>query len=79
MLESEAFKHVFREYERVRDLHGHFNSNHEGYAVILEEMDELWDTIKGNRGAFPTRKEAIHVGAMAVRFLIDLCPSMDGN
>ena len=26
--------------------HKPFNSTHEGYAVILEEMDELWDEVK---------------------------------
>jgi len=25
-----------------------FNSSHEGYAVILEELDELWDVVKLN-------------------------------
>ena len=27
---------------------GPFNSTHEGYAVIKEELDELWDEIKKN-------------------------------
>lgn len=25
-----------------------FNSSHEGYAVILEELDELWEVVKLN-------------------------------
>lgn len=48
-----------------------FNSAHEGYAVILEELDELWDAVKAN-DAHHARKEAVQVAAMAVRFLIDV-------
>lgn len=52
-----------------------FNSAHEGYAIILEELDELWEVIKlkqetPNRD-LKIRKEAIQVAAMAVRFLLD--------
>lgn len=53
-----------------------FNSVHEGYAVILEELDELWQEIKKQKEArskLALRREAIHVAAMAVRFLIDCC------
>lgn len=49
------------------------NSPHEAYAVILEELDELWDEIKPNRGrSYRARDEAIQVAAMAVRYLIDI-------
>lgn len=51
-------------------------SFHEGYAVILEEVDELWDEIKKNKPCGPcVRKEVIQVAAMALRFLIDTKPS----
>jgi hypothetical protein len=52
-----------------------FNSAHEGYAVILEELDELkaevWKNSK-TRDLVAMRKEAIQVGAMALRFLVDV-------
>jgi hypothetical protein len=48
-----------------------FNSAHEGYAVILEELDELWDAVKEN-DIDHARKEAVQVAAMAVRFLVDI-------
>lgn len=48
-----------------------FNSAHEGYAVILEELDEAWDEIKRNDLA-AARKEMIQVAAMALRFLLDV-------
>ena len=53
--------------------HAPMHSVHEGYAVILEEVDELWDEVKRQTiddGAM--RKEALHVAAMAVRFLLDI-------
>lgn len=53
-----------------------FNSGHEGYAVILEELDELWTEIRSNQTTLGRndrmRKEAIQVAAMALRFLVDM-------
>jgi hypothetical protein len=52
---------------------GPFNSVHEGYAVILEELDELWAAIKDKKSNDEALlKEAIQVGAMAMRFVYDL-------
>lgn len=48
-----------------------FNSGHEGWAVIQEELDELWDAVKANDMTH-AREEAVQVGAMALRFIIDL-------
>lgn len=48
-----------------------FNSAHEGFAVLKEEVDELWDEVKGN-DPMRASEEAVQVGAMAVRFLTDL-------
>jgi|SRR5581483_7496764 len=48
-----------------------FNSSHEGYAVIAEELDELWDDVKANDVEHAIR-EAIQVGAMAIRFVADM-------
>ena len=50
-------------------------SQHEGYAILLEEVDELWEAVrlKQSNPDRPTRirKEAIQVAAMAMRFLKD--------
>jgi hypothetical protein len=51
----------------------------EGYAVMLAEFDDLWDEIKDLRSksmaiqSAHLRHEAVHVAAMAVRFLVDIC------
>lgn len=48
-------------------------SPHEGYAVLLEELDELWDEVKANHPerSERMRKEAIQVAAMAIRFVLE--------
>lgn len=59
-----------------------FNSPPEGYAVILEEVDELWDEIRKRhalRSVDAMREEAIQIAAMAVRFVVDLCIPTDGS
>jgi hypothetical protein len=49
------------------------NSAHEGWAVIWEELDELWTEVRGN-DPVRAREEAVQVAAMAVRFLLDVSP-----
>lgn len=48
------------------------SSAHEAYAVLLEEVDELWDAIKANEPKDRLRAEAIQVGAMAMRFVMEV-------
>lgn len=53
-----------------------FNSAHEGYAVLLEEVDELWDHVKTNqkrRNHEAMRKECVQIAAMAMRFALEVC------
>ncbi len=52
------------------------NSAHEGFAVLAEEVDELWDEVKvrqPDRDLAKMTKEATQAAAMAVRFLVDVC------
>lgn len=50
-----------------------FNSYHEGYAVIKEEVDELWDEIKKkNHDKNNLLKESLQVATMAIRFILDM-------
>lgn len=49
-------------------------SLHEGYAVLLEEVDELWDEVKkkaSKRDLVKVRDEARQIAAMAVRLIVD--------
>ena len=48
-----------------------FHSAHEGFAILKEEVDELWTEIKANN-RYNMLNECIQVAAMAVRFLVDI-------
>lgn len=65
---------ISAEVARATAKHPSMCSAHHGYAVIKEELDELWDEIKADRGTFDSaRKEAIQIAATAVRYLLDVC------
>ena len=52
------------------------NSAHEGYAVLLEEVDELKAHVwmkQSKRDYAAMRKEAIQVAAMALAFAVEVC------
>jgi NTP pyrophosphatase (non-canonical NTP hydrolase) len=73
MKESVALEMIAKELKRATDKHGRMRGLHEAYAVILEELDELWDEIKHQRIDYrKVQKEAIQVGAMAARLLGDI-------
>jgi hypothetical protein len=70
------------EAERAEQSWPPFNSAHEGYAVILEELDELWAHVKANqkqRDVVAMRKEAVQVAAMALRFIANVCDEQRGE
>ena len=72
LLEDLAASAIYSEYKRANELFPKpFNSAHEAYAVILEEMDELWDAIKSN-DLKHAEYEAIQVGAMALKYLVQV-------
>jgi hypothetical protein len=59
---------------RAINKFGPMASPHEGWAVIHEEMDELWTHVKENTGrSDAARTEAIQIAAMALRYVADLC------
>lgn len=47
-----------------------FNSTHEGFAILKEEVDEMWDEIKRNNTELAVY-EAVQVAAMAIRFVAE--------
>ncbi len=67
----ELMMQITDEFTEATNKFGAFNSTHEGYAVIQEELDELWDAVKSND---PVKAivEAKQVGAMALRFMYDI-------
>lgn len=71
-----ALELIRAEYERaIAKFPDDFTSPHEGYAILFEEVDELWDEVKGRRDPETMermKKEAVQVGAMAVKFLVKI-------
>ena len=65
---DQIIEQVKAELYRATRQHGPMKSGHEGYAVILEEMDELWHEIKHGTKS-KARKEAVQVAAMAIRLI----------
>ena len=64
---------VVAEFRRASAKHAPMHSPHEGYAVIREELDELWDEIKTDRGRSQAAMlDAMQVSAMGLRYLTDL-------
>ena len=68
---SRILDDVEEEVLRAEAKFASFHSAHEGYAVLAEEVDELWDAVKADDRA-QARAEAMQVAAMAVRFLLDV-------
>lgn len=70
---------VLREIERADSLHPSYNSAHEGYAMIAEEVDELWEEVrKRDHDKLLMRLEAVQVATTAVRFIMDVCDKKKG-
>lgn len=70
---DEVIKAVLGEYHEAIRIHLPFNNRHEGYAVLLEEVDELWKAIKQREPSTTIMtREAVHVAAMAIRFVVDI-------
>lgn len=76
MKRADAVEAIITEYLEASRRYSAFHSAHEGFAVLMEEMDELkaevWKNDKA-RDMRRMRKEAIQVGAMALRFILDCC------
>lgn len=71
---DEVVVEVLSELQTAFEKFPKFNSAHEGYAILKEEVDELWREIK-TKDSTDMRDEAIQVAAMALRFLNDVCPN----
>ena len=72
---KEILKEIINEVKSARNKYPAFHSNHEGYAVLLEEIEELWNYIKESKSTKADdkmRKECIQIAAMSIRFIEDL-------
>jgi len=75
MIPRTALKLIDAEYQQASSRYPKFNSPHEGLAILQEEFEELKaEVFKNHNSRDPNamRGQAIQVGAMAMRFLVDL-------
>lgn len=67
---------VLLELSQATERFGPFNSAHEGWAVLFEEVDGLrLEVFKRQkiRSVDRMRREAVQTAAMAIRFIYDVC------
>jgi len=66
-----AIELIRSEYLKARAKHGPLRNSHEGYAVILEELDEAWAEIKCNNAVL-AKEELAQVAAMCLAFILEV-------
>lgn len=63
------YKRIDIELESAYQKHGSLPwGRHEFYAILLEEVDELWQAIKADLAQAEVYKELVQVAAMCVRY-----------
>ncbi len=69
-------KTIEEEKQEAVEKYGHFNSSHEAYAVLKEEVEELWDLVKASKQDGKLREEMINeltqISAVAQRTISEL-------
>lgn len=82
MTYTEACALARNEIGRARETWPEMHSAHEGFAILLEEVEELkahvWKNQK-RRDLGAMRKEAIQVAAMALAFAVEVCDEGSGR
>ena len=59
---------------RAQAKHAPYNSPHEGWSVIFEELEELREHVRADTGrGAEARKEAIQIAATAIRYVLSVC------
>lgn len=74
MTTADMLAFIELELERAERMHDPINSLHEGYAIIAEELDEVWDEVRKKthkRDHAKIRAELVQVAAMAIRTAMD--------
>lgn len=66
---------IKKEMQTAQEKYGHFNSSHEAYAVLKEEVDEFWVLVKHNKKGY-TKK---HFADMMISELIQIAAVKDSK
>ena len=64
---------VIKEIEYAQSRFGEYKSSHEGYAIIAEELDELWEEVKKHSHDYHAEYlEAKQIACTAIRYM-EMC------
>jgi hypothetical protein len=77
-----AFEEIDAELLKAERHQPNFVSLHEAYAVILEEVDELWEIARQkrkDRSSVAIQKELVQIAAMAVKALHSMSNFVGGS
>lgn len=67
---SESLRLILEELDRAYAKHGRETwGRHEFYAILLEEVDELWDAIKADLPMEEVLSEVVQVAAVCLRYM----------
>lgn len=72
---EDIIKEVIDELKSAEAKFPPFNSAHEGWAILFEEVEELWEAVRLKDSEERNKKmydEAVQVAAMGLRFLLFL-------
>ncbi len=76
---TKEIEDVIKELEFAEKKFAGYNSSHEGYAIIAEELDELWDEVKKHSHDYKAEyHEAKQVACTAIRFM-KMCQKFDNE
>ncbi len=68
---------IEKEVENAESRFPEYNSSHEGYAVIAEELDELWELVREHSHDYKKEyAEAKQIACTAVRYM-RMCQRFD--
>ncbi len=73
-LKEQVVEELFNEMKRGVMRYKSYKSLHEAYAVIKEELDELWEEIKkkpNQQSDEAILRESLHVAATALRLVLE--------
>jgi NTP pyrophosphatase (non-canonical NTP hydrolase) len=67
---AEIILALSQELDRAYAKHGNQPwGRHEFYGILLEEVEEMWDAIKGDEPLERVHEEALQVACVVIRFL----------
>lgn len=80
-MKKEQLAHlILGELQRAEEKHPDFPSAHHGYAVLKEELEELWEHVREDTGhTIKAAAEAAQLAATAMRYILNVTEFNSAN